>query len=145
MALRDLVGNLTDDSSVRRVFGDPIEKDGVLVIPVATIKGAWGGGEGDMAAERRAAGERAAAEGEPRAAGEPPAAGERPAAKPNATAWGGGGAWSAGPAGAYVVKNGDVTWVPAMDANRTAMLGMLTGIVSLLVLRSIVRTLAKRR
>jgi uncharacterized spore protein YtfJ len=139
MALRDLVGNVTDSSSVRRVFGDPIEKDGVLVIPVATIRGAWGGGEGDMAAGGRPAGERPGTEGEPRAEG------ERPDAKPNATAWGGGGAWSAGPAGAYVVKNGDVTWVPAMDANRTAMLGMLTGIVSLLVLRSIVRTVAKRR
>jgi len=43
-----------------------------------------------------------------------------------------------------VLKDGTVTWVPAVDANRTILLGCLTGIVSLLVIRSIARTLARR-
>jgi hypothetical protein len=44
-----------------------------------------------------------------------------------------------------VLKNGEMGWVPAVDANRSVLLGYLTGIVALLVLRSIVRTIAKRR
>jgi uncharacterized spore protein YtfJ len=30
--------------SVRRVFGDPIEHDGVVVVPVAAVSGGGGGG-----------------------------------------------------------------------------------------------------
>ncbi|MGZ6544755.1 MAG: spore germination protein GerW family protein [Actinomycetota bacterium] len=33
--------------TVRRVFGEPYEKDGVTVIPAARIRGAVGGGEGE--------------------------------------------------------------------------------------------------
>ena len=125
MALRELVGGITDSSSVRRVFGEPIEKDGVVVIPVATIRGAFGGGEG-------AAGSTAEADGS-----------KTPAAAP-ARGWGGGGAWSATPTGTYVLKDGEISWVPAADANRAILLGCLTGIVSLLVIRSLVRTIVKR-
>jgi uncharacterized spore protein YtfJ len=116
MALRELVGGLTDSSSVKRVFGAPIEKDGVLVIPVANIRGTFGGGEGAPSA----------------------------ADPPQPSGWGGGGAWSATPAGTYVMKNGEMSWIPAVDANRSILLGCLTGIVSLLVVRSIVRTIVKR-
>jgi len=35
-----------DAMSVRRVFGDPIERDGVTVVPVASVSGGGGGGEG---------------------------------------------------------------------------------------------------
>jgi uncharacterized spore protein YtfJ len=116
MALRELVGGLTDSSSVKRVFGAPIEKDGVLVIPVANIRGTFGGGEGTPSA----------------------------ADSTRLSGWGGGGAWSATPAGTYVLKNGEMSWIPAVDANRSILLGCLTGIVSLLVVRSIVRTIVKR-
>lgn len=37
----------SDSLGVRRVFGDPIEKDGVTVIPVASVMGGGGGGEGE--------------------------------------------------------------------------------------------------
>jgi hypothetical protein len=43
-----------------------------------------------------------------------------------------------------VLKNGEISWVPAVDANPSVLLGCLTGIVSLLVLPSIVRTIVKR-
>lgn len=36
-----------DAITVRRVFGDPYERDGVTVIPAAAIAGAVGGGSGD--------------------------------------------------------------------------------------------------
>jgi hypothetical protein len=35
--------------TVRRVFGEPFEKDGVIVIPAARVQGAVGGGYGDDA------------------------------------------------------------------------------------------------
>jgi uncharacterized spore protein YtfJ len=122
MALREFVGGLNEGSTVRRIFGDPIEKDGVLIVPVATLGGGVGGGEGPSA---KGAGD---AEGK--------------AAAP--MAWGGGGMWSARPAGVYVLKNGEVSWIPAVDQNRTILLSLLTGIASLLVLRSVVRTIARR-
>ncbi|MGI8887330.1 MAG: sporulation protein [Gaiellaceae bacterium] len=37
---------LQDALSVRRVVGDPVERDGVTVIPVAAVRGGWGGGGG---------------------------------------------------------------------------------------------------
>jgi uncharacterized spore protein YtfJ len=128
MALRELVGSFTDAATVKRVFGQPVEKDGVLVIPVANVRGGFGGGEAEQLGAGRAG-----------AASTKPASGEQ---RPGG--WGGGGGWSASPAGAYVIKDGDVSWVPAVSANRTILLGCLTGIVSLLVIRSIVRTLVKR-
>jgi uncharacterized spore protein YtfJ len=116
MALREPVGGLTDSSSVKRVFGGPIEKDGVPVIPVANIRGTFGGGEGSPSA----------------------------ADPSRLSGWGGGAGWSATPAGTYVLKNGEISWVPAVDANPSVLLGCLTGIVSLLVLPRIVRTIVKR-
>ena len=35
-----------DQLSIRRVFGEPIERDGMLVIPVAVAIGGGGGGSG---------------------------------------------------------------------------------------------------
>ncbi len=101
---------------MRRVFGEPIERDGAIVLPVANVRGGFGGGEAEA-----------------------PGAGPK---KQNS--WGGGGAWSASPAGAYLLKDGTVSWVPAVDSNRIVLLGCLTGIVALLVIRSIARTLVKR-
>jgi uncharacterized spore protein YtfJ len=36
-----------DAITVRRVYGDPFEKDGVTVIPAARVQGGAGGGQGD--------------------------------------------------------------------------------------------------
>ena len=85
MAFRELVGALQDVSTVKRVFGDPIERDGALVLPVASIRGGFGGGQGPTA--------RPGAD----------AAGET-------VSWGGGGGWSASPAGVYVLKDGK-SWI----------------------------------
>ena len=48
------------------------------------------------------------------------------------------------PAGVYVIKDREVEWRPALDANRLALQRTAAIIVGLLVLRSIIRTLASR-
>lgn len=58
---------------------------------------------------------------------------------------GGGFGVSSSPAGAYVIKNGSVTWQPALDLNRTIFMGQVVAIVALLTLRSVVKAIAKRR
>jgi hypothetical protein len=44
-----------------------------------------------------------------------------------------------------VIKDGEATWKPAFDLNRTVLFGQLIAIVALLVTRSIVKTLAKAK
>jgi uncharacterized spore protein YtfJ len=52
---------------------------------------------------------------------------------------GGGFGLTAKPAGAYVVREGEVRWEPALDVNRMVLGGQIVAIVALLVLRSILR------
>ena len=42
----DLVTRAGDQLGVRRVFGEPVERDGLVVIPVAVAVGGGGGGSG---------------------------------------------------------------------------------------------------
>ena len=53
-------------------------------------------------------------------------------------------ALAARPVGAFVIKDGDVRWRPAIDLNRVILVGQVVAIVALLTLRSVVKTLAKR-
>jgi len=46
MDIEKLFAKIGDSLSVKRVFGEPIERDGVTVIPVARVSGGWGGGTG---------------------------------------------------------------------------------------------------
>ena len=52
---------------------------------------------------------------------------------------GGGFGLAASPAGAYVVRDGKVSWEPAIDINRIVLGGQIVAIVLLLVLRSILK------
>jgi uncharacterized spore protein YtfJ len=45
----ELVAEAKDAITVRRVFGDPIERDGTTVIPAAAVRGGGGGGGGQDA------------------------------------------------------------------------------------------------
>lgn len=91
MKLQELIATTRDAVSVKRVYAEPYEKDGVTVIPAAAVSGGGGGGSGKD--ERGQEGE-------------------------------GGGIGVAGrPVGAYVIKQGEVTWRPAIDVNR--MLGTI--------------------
>ena len=95
-----------DAMSVRRVYGEPFEKDGATVIPAARIRGGGGGGQGRQ---------------------------------PNQEQEGSGYGFGlvADPDGAFVIKEGKVTWVPALDVNRVILGGQIIAVVGLLVLRSI--------
>ena len=86
MNVDEMLTGARDAMTVKRVYGDPIERDGVLVIPAAKVTGGGGGG-GDS--ENNA---------------------------------GGGFGVSAKPAGAWIIRNGEVEWTPAIDATRIASL-----------------------
>jgi len=109
MNVDEMLTGARDAMTVKRVYGDPIERDGILVIPAANVVGGGGGG-GDEANNA-----------------------------------GGGFGLSATPAGAWVVRNGEVEWEPAIDATRIATLGMLVAIIFLLTVRSIGKANARAR
>ena len=44
-----MVDGARDALTVKRVFGDPYEKNGVTVIPAASVRGGAGGGSGESA------------------------------------------------------------------------------------------------
>lgn len=106
METQELMSRMSENLSVRRAFGAAYEKDGLLVIPVALVAGGGGGGEGTM----------------PKG----PGRGEHPVPETrDGTAHGPENAMGAGsgggfgglvmPIGAYVVKDDQVRWVPAVD------------------------------
>jgi uncharacterized spore protein YtfJ len=105
-----LLEKLSDQLSVRRAFGTPYEKDGVLIIPVAIVAGGGGGGAGH-----------------PRSANPPADDAPHDAASVDA---GGGFGGLILPSGVYVVKGDQVRWVPAVDVT-IAVLASL-GVVKIL-------------
>jgi uncharacterized spore protein YtfJ len=83
-----LLKGARDAIAVRRVFGEPVERDGITLTPVAAVRGGGGGG-GD-------------AEGN-----------------------GGGGFGLEGrPVGAFVVRDGSVSFEPTVDVTRLALAGL---------------------
>ena len=126
MDIHEVLNHARDAMTVKRVFGDPYEKDGVTVIPVANVMGGAGGGGGSSAGVPSDAGDAAAAEGAPE------------------SGYGIGYGMRATPAGVYVIKDGEVEWKPALDVNRVALQRTGAIIAGLFVLRSIIRTLVRR-
>lgn len=47
MTFDQLVEQAKDTITVKRVYGDPITSDGVILIPAADVRGGAGGGEGE--------------------------------------------------------------------------------------------------
>ncbi len=109
MNVDEMLSGARDAMTVKRVYGDPIERDGMLVIPAANVVGGGGGG-GDQDHNG-----------------------------------GGGFGVSATPAGAWVIRDGEVEWQPAVDATRIATLGMLVAIVFLWTVRSIAKSRSNAR
>jgi uncharacterized spore protein YtfJ len=114
MQSTEILRQAADTLNVRRVFGEPIERDGVLVVPVARVSGGAGAGSGEVRG--------------PQQEGDGPGSGS-------------GGGWGAGARGlgVFVISGEDVRWVPALDLNRVILGGQLVAIVGLLVLRSLLR------
>lgn len=109
MEVAELLARATDTLHVSRVYGSPIERDGILVIPAATVSGGVGGGGGTGTGPH--------GEGEGRGGG-------------------GGFGLRVRPAGAFVVRDGVVTWHPAPDAGRIVVAAAAVAIVAILAVRS---------
>ena len=111
MNVTEIMETARDALTVQRVFGEPYERNGVVVIPTATVAGG-GGGSGE---------------------------GETPEGKPLGQGTGGGFGAMAKPAGVYVISGDTVRWQPAVDLNRVILGGQIVAVVVLLVLRSVLR------
>ena len=51
MDVQELITGVRDSISVKRVYGDPYEKNGLTVIPAAVVRGGGGGGTGEHEGE----------------------------------------------------------------------------------------------
>ena len=112
MEVQDVVAQARDALSVKRVFGEPYEKNGMTMIPVARVQGGAGGGGGE------------GPEGQGKGSGS-------------------GFGMSARPVGAFLIREGEMAWRPAVDVNRVALGCEIVAIVALLTIRSIVKMRAK--
>jgi len=104
--VKDLLNRATENISVSRAFGSAYEKDGVLVIPVALVVGGGGGGEGPANSangphDDQATGSHDISDGDHQ--------------NGPATGSGGGFGGVVVPVGAYVIKDEQVRWVPAVN------------------------------
>jgi uncharacterized spore protein YtfJ len=99
----ELLSGAREAMTARRVYSDPIEQDGVVVIPAAAVSGGGGGG-GD-----------------------------------NEDNGGGGFGLRARPVGAYVIRDGEVTWKPAIDPFRLTVGWQIVAGIAALALWSLAR------
>lgn len=97
--VEEILEGARDAINVRRVYGDPVEQEGVTVIPAAAVGGGGGGG-GDS--EQNG---------------------------------GAGFGLRAKPAGAYVIRGQEVTWVPAVDVSRIVLYSLVAMLLAAVLLR----------
>ena len=112
MQPEDILNRVREVATVRQVFGEPYEKDGMMVVPVARIRGGGGGGGGSdlhAGAEKGRQGQ------------------------------GGGFGIDSRPLGVYVIRDGTVSWQPALDMTRIVLQAQVVVIIALLVARSLLR------
>jgi uncharacterized spore protein YtfJ len=114
MEVQDVIAQARDALTVKRVFGEPYEKDGVTIIPAARVQGAAGGGSGE----------------DPQSQGQ---------------GSGSGFAIAARPVGAFVIRDGELSWRPAVDVTRIALGGQVVAVVALLTVRAIIKRWVKAR
>ncbi|WP_330181818.1 spore germination protein GerW family protein [Nocardia sp. NBC_01503] len=86
MKVEDVLAAAKDSITVRRVYAEPVERDGTTVIAAAAVSGGGGGGGGTDGGGQEGSG--------------------------------GGFGVGAKPVGAYVIQDGRVSWLPAVDVNR---------------------------
>jgi uncharacterized spore protein YtfJ len=114
MEVQEIIAQARDALTVKRVFGEPYEKNGVTIIPAARVQGGAGGGRGE----------------DPKGQGR---------------GSGSGFGMTASPVGAFVLRQGELSWRPAVDVNRIVLGGQVVAIVALLTVRAIIRTRAKAK
>src|SRR4029453_969565 len=98
MEVQDVIAQARDTMTVKRVFGEPYEKDGVTIIPAARVQGGAGGGTGE---------------------------------DPNGQGRGSGSGFGVTPppGGGFLVRDGDLSWRPAVDVNRIILGGQVVLVV----------------
>jgi len=112
-AVMETLRKMLDTGNAGTVFGEPVSGDGVTLIPVAKVSGGGGGG------------------------GTAPVPGDSEGNTAGGT--GGGIGLSAKPVGVFVVKDGTVSWRPALDVNKVIMGAQIVAVVALLTLRAIAK------
>jgi uncharacterized spore protein YtfJ len=115
MQVQDVIAQARDALTVKRVFGEPYERDGVTIIPAARVQGATGGGGG-----------------------------EGTQAEGTGSGSGAGFTMSARPVGAFVVRGDELRWEPAIDVTRIVLGGQLVAVIALLTVRAILKARARR-
>ncbi|PVU81595.1 hypothetical protein DDP54_14835 [Cellulomonas sp. WB94] len=129
----------SDILSVKRVYGEPFERDGVTIIPVAKVMGGSGGGGGqgagpltphDETDDALDANETVRGDTEVGAAWQTPATGS-----------GGGSGFGVHvrAVGVYVVDSQGVHWRPAIDVNRVILGGQVLGALVVLAVAHVLR------
>jgi uncharacterized spore protein YtfJ len=99
---------------MERVVGEPVERDGATVVPVVAVRAGGGGGSGQGEDDQHQRGEGS----------------------------GGGFGIQARPVGAYVIRDGEVRFEPAVDVTRIVIGAQVVALVAILLLRRVIR---KRR
>jgi uncharacterized spore protein YtfJ len=102
----DRLGAVEDMLTVRKVFGEAYELNGVTIIPVASVQGGGGAGGGE---------------------------GTGPGTEGSGSGSGLGFGVRIRAVGIYEVRDGVVTWRPAVDVMRVILGGQLLGLVALLI------------
>jgi uncharacterized spore protein YtfJ len=108
MDARELTKSVREALSARQVFGEPVERDGVTVIPAATVMGGGGGGAGDSVKQ--------------------PSEGSDEAEPQRQSGGGGGFGGVMWPAGAFEIRDGRVTWRPAIDVTRVLLMALVLAV-----------------
>lgn len=105
MKVDEVLEKARDTITVKRVFAEPLERDGLTIIGAAAVAGGAGGGSGTG---------------------------------PNEETQGDGAGFGVGarPVGAYVIKDGRLTWRPAIDVNRLITMAGCVAIAYLLSRRA---------
>ena len=114
MDVQEAIAQARDTLTVKRVFGEAYEKNGVTIIPAARVQGGAGGGSGEDP------------QGQGRGSGS-------------------GFGVTARPVGAFVIRDGELSWRPAVDVNRIVLGGQVVVIVALLTVRAMVRSLSRAK
>jgi len=103
---------MKDVFTVRRVFGEAYECDGATVIPVVSVRGGGGGGDGQGSKSGDAA---------------------------EGSGSGYGFGLDARPVGVFVVRDGVVSWQPAVDVMRIVVGGQVLALAGILVIGHLLR------
>jgi len=113
MKVTEVLNTAKDAITVKRIYAEPYERDGLAVIPAAVVGGGAGGGSGQDDKGQEGGG--------------------------------GGFGMSGRPAGAFVIKDGQVSWRPAVDPNRIVTMAGLVLIAYLLSRPRMARARARSR